>query len=104
MKEPNDPKADGFMRLEEVVQHLASGWSLRDHGSHGYDGPDYWMSRTAGRVRGDTIERLIREGWVQSYNGGFSLTDEGHRAYMRSTDELGDGKLIAPSEGKDGAL
>lgn len=92
MKEPSDPKLDGFMRVEEIVQCLASGWSLL-----GDDG-DYFVTRNAGKVRGDTIRRLIDEGWIYSQNTCYRLTDEGHKAYLRSTDELGDGKLTPPSE------
>ena len=94
MKEPNDPKRDGFMRVEEIVPLLASNYYLRE-------GPDghVWVTLTAGKVRDDTITRLLEEGWVQRFpNGcGFELTDAGRGAYMRSTDELGDGVLRAPN-------
>lgn len=44
------------------------------------------------------FQEMIREGWlVSSPNGGsYVLSDAGRAAYMRSTDELGDGKLISP--------
>lgn len=45
-------------------------------------------------------DRLCREGWLEAMpNGGtFKLSDEGLKAYLRSTDEMGDGKLNPPSE------
>lgn len=90
--EPNDPALDGFMRLEDVVQHMASGWRL------GHEDGDYFVTQTAGRVRSDTISRLLDEGWIEGRNTCYILTDAGRKAYLRSTDELGDGKLVAPSE------
>jgi len=42
---------------------------------------------------------MLHHGWLESTAGcgGYRLTDEGLRAYLRSTDEMGDGKLIDPS-------
>lgn len=91
MKEPSDPALDGFMRLEDVVQHMASGWRL----GRGDDG--YFITQTAGKVRSDTINRLLTEGWCETRNMCLILTDAGRAAYLRSTDELGDGNLIAPN-------
>ena len=92
MKEASDPKRDGFLRLEDIVQHMASGWRLsREDG-------DYFVTQTAGRVRGDTINRLLAEGWCETRNTCLILTDAGRCAYLRSTEELGDGKLIPPTE------
>jgi hypothetical protein len=95
MKEPNDPARDGFLRVEDIIPLLAGNYRLRD------DGDYLWLTQTAGKVRDDTLHRLIEEGWVQRFpNGsGFELTDEGRKAYMRSTDEMGDGILHPPSGG-----
>jgi len=90
MKEASDPNLDGFMRLDEIVRHMAGGWRL------GHEDGNYFVSKTAGRVRSDTINRLIAEGWIESRNTCYILTDDGRKAYLRSTDELGDGKLIPP--------
>lgn len=92
MKEASDPKADGFMRVEEVVQALASGYGMQR------DDCDVRVVRSAGKVRSDTLQRLIDEGWLEGYanGGGWRLSDEGHKAYLRSSDEMGDGKLVAP--------
>jgi hypothetical protein len=84
------------MRLEDIVQHLASGWRLGDE-----DG-DYFVTRTAGRVRSDTINRLLAEGWCETRNRCLILSDAGRAAYLRSTDEMGSGKLIAPSVNGEG--
>jgi hypothetical protein len=93
MKEASDPRLDGFMRLEDVVKHLAGGWRL------GHEDGDYFVTRTAGQVRSDTIRRLNAEGWIESRNTCYVLTDAGHKAYMRSTDEMGDGQLHPPQPG-----
>jgi hypothetical protein len=93
-KEASDPKADGFMRVEEVVEALASGYTARyEDNSNTLE-----VTKIAGRVRSDTLDRLMREGWLKSFanGGGFWLSDKGQRSYLRSTDELGDGKLVPP--------
>jgi len=95
MKEATDPKLDGFMRVEEIVQHLASGWGLYQ------DDGDWYVQKNAGRVRSDTLSRLIQEGWIERLNVSCRLTDAGHKAYLRSGDEMGDGKLIPPSESEE---
>lgn len=93
--EVSDPKPDGFMRLEEVVEALASGYkAYRDRD----DGNTLHIVKTAGHVRFDTLGRLMREGWLREHanGGGFDLSDAGFRAYQRAYDEMGDGKLVAP--------
>ena len=95
--EASDPKKDGFMRVEEVVEALATGYSAY----YERDSNILNVIKTAGRVRPDTLDRLMREGWLEGHanGGGFRLSDAGHRAYQRAYDELGDGKLIAPALG-----
>lgn len=92
MKEASDPKLDGFMRVEEVVQALASGYAAR------WENDTLYVTKTEGRIRRDTLDRLMREGWLEGFanGGGFRLSDEGRKAYLKSTDELGDGKLVPP--------
>lgn len=98
--EASDPKKDGFMRLEEAVEALATGYSAyyQDDESQTLN-----VVKSAGRIRSDTRDRLMREGWVEGHanGGGFKLSDAGFRAYLRSQDELGDGKLVAPILGGD---
>jgi uncharacterized protein affecting Mg2+/Co2+ transport len=90
MKEPNDPKRDGFMRVDEIVALIQGEYRLVDN-----DG-EAFVVHTAGKVRDDTINRLMMEGWIERGNRHWKLTDEGRKAYLRSTDELGNGKLIPP--------
>lgn len=92
-KEASDPKADGFMRVEEVVEALATGYAARYE-----DGHTLYVTKTAGKVRPDTLDRLIREGWLEGFanGGGFRLSDAGLRSYLKSSDEMGDGKLVPP--------
>lgn len=98
MKEVSDPKLDGFLRVEEVVEHLATGWGFSINHGRDYDGDDIYISKTAGKVRSDTMQRLIDEGWIERYGAGsLRLTDAGHKSYMHSTDEMGDGKLVPPN-------
>lgn len=42
---------------------------------------------------------MLHHGWLESTTGcgGYRLSDAGLLAYLRSTDELGDGKLIDPT-------
>lgn len=87
------------MEMREIIEQLASGHVIRSEDLGGYDGHEY---RLAPADQGPLIpvmqiSRLIREGWVESFNGGLRLTDEGKKAYLRSTDEMGSGELIPPS-------
>ena len=44
------------------------------------------------------FNHMLRHGWLENTAGcgGYRLTDEGRIAYIRSTDEMGDGKLVDP--------
>lgn len=82
-------------RLRDTVTELASGAKLR------LDDPGHWvLVRDLPQPQGDVIDRLMHRGWLESMaNGGTcQLSDAGLRAYLHSTDELGDGKLIDPTE------
>jgi hypothetical protein len=87
------------MDIKNVIGKLAQpGWLICTHDLGGFDGSEYWLEKREGeRVTGHDIRVLMREGWLESFNGGYRLSDAGRAAYMRSTDELGDGKLLAPS-------
>lgn len=45
------------------------------------------------------FDHMLHHGWLESMaNGGtYKLSDAGLLAYLRSTDEMGDGKLVDPS-------
>jgi hypothetical protein len=93
--EASDPKADGFLRYEEVIELLGAGYSMPYERGNGNI---CVVHLHAGRVREDTLRRLMEDGWLLGYanGGGWWLSDEGKKAYLRSTDEMGDGKLKAP--------
>lgn len=70
----------------KILSFLAGKYVLR------YDGNsnDCSLVHTAAQVTAETISRFINRGWLESFanSGGFRLSDEGFKAYMRSTDEL----------------
>jgi hypothetical protein len=73
--------------LSEIIQHLASGCSIRTEYHGGHDHNDHYVD--LGRIYVDSgmLDHLIREGWLMSFNGGYRLTDAGLARYLRSTDE-----------------
>lgn len=85
-------------RVKHIIDKLAQvGWTIRADSGRDYDAPEYWLVSGEGeRVLSEEIEQLIRDGWLESFNGGYRLSDAGRQAYMRSTDELRDGKLYVP--------
>ena len=99
--EASDPKKDGFLSYEEVIEALCTFGVMRyeREGSNVCE-----VFRPVGRVRDDTLRRLMEDGWLKGYanGGGFWISDEGHKAYLRSTDELGDCKLRAPVQQLEG--
>lgn len=86
------------LTAEQVVELLATGWSLRRHDLGGYDGTEYRVEKNAGEVLPEEIRRLQRASFLESYPSGcdYRLSDKGHRAYLKSTDEMGDGRLEIP--------
>lgn len=81
--------------LAEIVGALASGARIRlDRDCQ----PELIMPSP--KLDGITWDRLCHHGWLDTMpNGGtFKLSDAGLLAYLRSTDEMGDGKLIDPTE------
>lgn len=77
----------------ETVGHLASGARLRYTRD---DGVELVLPVT--QPDGATLTRLIHHGWVVSTPGcgGYQLSDEGLKAYLRSTDELQSVGLVDP--------
>lgn len=77
----------------ETVGHLASGARLRYTRDDGLE-----LVLPVKQPDGVTITRLIHHGWVVSTAGcgGYQLSNAGLQAYLRSTDELGDGALVDP--------
>lgn len=86
--------------LRRVVEALATGFKLVDHSDcRDFDGPEYWIEKCEGFRLTVSIDRLIQLGVVvhhPTHAHGWVLGDKWHRAYMRSTDELGDGRLYVP--------
>jgi hypothetical protein len=81
--------------LKEIIAELASGASIVAH-----DNGSYELCYPGKPITGHTLQWVLaRDGWVQSTAncGAYVLTDAGRLAYMRSTDEMGSGELIAPN-------
>ena len=85
---------DGEPTIREIVAELASGAYIELHENGRYE------LRQPGKFIGShTLEyHLLREGWLEGFanGGGYRLSSDGWRAYMRSTDELGNGELVPP--------
>lgn len=77
----------------ETVGHLASGARLRYTRDDGLE-----LVLPVKQPDGPTLTRLIHHGWVVSTTGcgGYQLSDEGLKAYLRSTDELQNVGLVDP--------
>lgn len=76
----------------EIVGHLASGGWLR------YTDDYVELVLPVKQPDGPTFTRLIHHGWLVSTPGcgGYRLSDEGLKAYLRSTDELQNVGLVDP--------
>lgn len=78
----------------EVIAHLASGSDLLfDNNRSGAE-----IVTRHGSVTTDQVNRLGKAGWIKWFpsGGGAGLSDAGRAAYIKSTDELGDGVLCDP--------
>lgn len=83
--------------LESQIKHIAG--LLADNRA--------WFRYTSDSVELVTEHRfdhvafnhMLKHGWLESTAGcgGYRLTEAGRLAYIRSTDELGDGALIDPT-------
>jgi hypothetical protein len=80
------------MEDKNVIAHLASGAVLL------FDEMGGDLVTRHGHVTSDQVTRLGREGWIDWFanSGGARLSDAGRLAYIKSTDEMGDGKLLPP--------
>lgn len=92
------------MELKEIIEKLASteGYRINSHYHGGYDSDTYHLEGPSFNVT-NMVDKMLRDGWIEPAPIGrhLQLTDAGRAAYLRSTDELGDGKLIAPSAGAE---
>jgi hypothetical protein len=86
------------MTLRDVIGLLAGGEARIVLDDEGY--PELLTRHGSVSALWD---QLCREGWLESMpNGGtFKLSDAGLLAYLRSTDELGDGQLVSPLVSKE---
>jgi hypothetical protein len=88
---------DADPEVKRVVEALATGFTIRVEDLGGYDGHDYWVDKSERFRLIPPLDVLIRDGWIEGGGGStWKLTDKGRKAYLRSTDELGDGKLYVP--------
>src|SRR5271154_5126368 len=87
--------------LKEVIERLAqTGYSIVSDDQGGYDGYRIFVRRVEQyEITGRERDMLIMDGWItQPGASSWVLSDEGRKAYLRSTDELGDGKLVSPRD------
>lgn len=95
---PEEKVADP--ELARIVEALSTGFRLVDRGDNrDFDGPEYWIEKSEGFPLKISIDRLIQLGVIvrhPTHAHGWALGDKWRRAYMRSTDELGDGRLYVP--------
>lgn len=87
------------MTDEQIIAHLAAGAALR------LDSCDnrYQLVTFHAEVSTTQVEQLSRAGWLAGFpnGGGAWLSDAGRAQYIKSTDEMGDGKLVSPTEGAE---
>lgn len=76
----------------QVITEMAGGARIVCHDEG--DGYSYELVRTSVPITSSQVRRLLDEGWIYSSNTAYFLTDEGKKAYLRSTDEMGDGRLL----------
>ena len=88
------------LNLKDAIERLAqSGYRVCVDDNGGYDGYSIWIRRTEGmQITQRELEMFVKDGWLTPYgSNGYELSDAGRCAYLRSTDELQDGKLIPPN-------
>jgi hypothetical protein len=92
--------------IKDAIERLAQpDYLVRIENQGEYDGYRIWIKRTEGiEITQRELDMLIINGWLEPYGaqGGYQLSDEGKKAWLRSTDELGDGKLRSPASGSGG--
>lgn len=83
---------DGEPTITEIIAELASGAYIYLH-----DDGRYELRQPGKFIGSHTMQHhLIRDGWLEGRNASYHLSSDGHRAYIRSTDELGSGELVPP--------
>lgn len=72
-----------MMTNEDIVQQLAGGAVIRatDEG----DGYSYELVTYHAQLPSSQIVSLLDKGWIESMNTVYRLSDEGKKAYLRST-------------------
>lgn len=91
-----DYQRDFNRRFRDAVGDLAGGAYFRATGP----GMQLELVQPIAQPKGDVVDRLIHYGWLESLanGGGYRMSDAGKIAYLRSTDELGDGALVDPGD------
>lgn len=80
----------------EIIEAMAGGARIIVTGGRGYDGDEYELRGPGVPLTQSDIIPLLDKGWIYSSNTAYFLSDEGMKAYLRSIDEMGDGKLVDP--------
>lgn len=86
------------MSDEQIIAEMAAGATLRVD-----DDGQYALVRSFGRISATAYMRLADAGWLHGFanGGGAWLSDKGRLQYIKSTDELGDGRLVSPLRAGD---
>lgn len=82
----------------DLIEELAGGAFISAKDLGGWDGYEYELRRPGKVITSTQLNRLLDAGWLCGSNTAYFLTDEGKKSYLRSVDELGGGRLIAPQE------
>lgn len=83
------------MTDQEIIFALAGGSRIYVE-QDGFHGNSYELRDLGIEICGGTVSRLVSQGWIEGPNT-YRLTDAGFKSYLRSADELGDGKLVPPN-------
>lgn len=85
---------------QEALNDLAAGFKIKSEGSGWWPALIYEQTK---KISGPIFDELSRAGFLQGIaNGsGFLISDKGRKAHLKSTDELGDGKVHVLNERKE---
>lgn len=83
--------------MSDAIKHIA-GLLAGGEARFRYTDDDVELV-TVHRFDHAAFNHMLHHGWLESTTGcgGYKLSDAGKLAYLRSTDELGDGKLVDPT-------
>lgn len=84
---------------EEALKLLGAGYSI------GEVGDDLHLVMMGPKLSSQALDWLRSAGFVEMSRNGSSnawISDEGKKAFLKSTDEMGDGKIVWPKEQKPG--